>query len=125
MKIINNIAVLALTAGLMAGCNKPTTPEPQPEQAPVEAPPVETPPVAAEPEQPETPDMAVPKVDVEKAAEAYKVLHDESMPTQDKQNRISALMKDNGWDQDGYLALIYDITQDPVSRAYYVDLLQQ
>ena len=121
MKTINIVTVAFLGAILFAGCdNKPAKALPPPEPAVVEAPPpvVEAPPVE------QAPDMAVSKADVEKAAGLYKVLHDDAADAAAKQSSAIAMMEANGWTEDAYLSLLYDITQDPVSRAYYIDLLQ-
>ena len=127
MRISIHAIVIVLALLVAAGCNKPTTPEPVPE-GPAPEQPAEQPPEAeeqppAEEETETTPDMAVSKADIEKAAEVHQVLHDEARDEADKQNQVEYLLDKNGWDEEAYLVMLYDITQDPVSRAYYIDLI--
>lgn len=130
MNNIARITIMAVAVLMWTGCNKPTTPEPVDEPTGAQET-EQTPPVVAEEEEQaeeeeaETPDMAVAKKDVERAAELYRVLHNDNLGDDDKENQLLALMERNGWDEDAYLTMVYDITQDPVSRAYYIDLLQQ
>jgi hypothetical protein len=118
--------LIALTLLMAVGCNKPTTPEPVAEGPASEQPAIEAETPEAETATEQTtasPDMAVSKADIEKAAELFQVLHDDGIEESEKKNQIEYLLDKNDWDEEAYLVKLYDITQDPVSRAYYIDLI--
>jgi hypothetical protein len=112
--------LVALSVVLWVGCSEPTPPAPPPEPAVAEPQPM----LAPLPAPPKAPEPAVAMADIEKAAGFYKLLNDAALPDKDKQEKAAAQMEANGWTEEAYQALLYDIAQDPLSRAAYVDLTQ-
>ena len=64
-------------------------------------------------------EMAVPKEDIDKAVEVYKIMHDEDTTVEAKNKKFTEILEANEWDKESFEGLIYEITQDPASRAYY------
>jgi hypothetical protein len=120
MKNIICISMIASFLILFAGCSEPAPPPPPPDEPAAVEPPA-PPPVAA-PEPPKAPEPAVSKDQIEKAAGLYKVLNDAALPEDKKQEQATAQLQANGWTEESYQALLYDIAQDPPSRAAYVEL---
>jgi hypothetical protein len=76
------------------------------------------------PEPPKAPEPAVARPEIEKAAALFKVLHDAALADDRKTETAAAQMEANGWTEESYQALLYDIAQDAPSRAVYVELTQ-
>lgn len=72
----------------------------------------------------EGPAMAVAKEDIDKAVEIYKVMHDDDLTTEGKNKKYEELLAAAEWDKEGFQKLIYDITQDPASRTYYNEQIE-
>jgi len=106
---------------LLVGC-KPKAVEPEPvETAPAtetEAPPAEAQPAAETEEAP--PDMIVSLEDIEKAAQAYALLHDENMSMEDKKAKFDQFLADNQWALDAYADVMYDIARNSPSRVQFM-----
>jgi len=64
-------------------------------------------------------EMAVPKEDIDKAVEIYAIMHNEDLTAEAKDKKFKEILDANEWDKESFEGLIYDITQDPPSRAYY------
>ena len=118
MKTIIRIAMSALFLILFAGCSEPAAPV-VPDEPVVKEPRPILIPVA---ETVKAPEPAVPMADIDKAAGLYKVLNDAVLADEQKQEKAAALMAENGWTEESYQALLYDISQDAPSRAAYVGL---
>jgi hypothetical protein len=73
----------------------------------------------AEEEAEEAVEMAVPQEDIDKAVEIYKIMHNEDLTVEAKDKKFKEILEENEWDKESFEGLIYDITQDPPSRAYY------
>ncbi len=71
---------------------------------------------AAEEEAAET---AVSKEDLDKAVEIYKIMHNEDLTVEAKNKKFNEMLEENEWDKESFEGLIYSITQDSSSRAYY------
>jgi len=119
MRTVICISMIASFLVLFAGCSEPAPPPPPVEPAAVEPP---APPPVVAPEPPKAPEPAVPRDQIEKAAGLYKVLNDAALADDQKQAQADAQLQANGWTQESYQALLYDIAQDPPSRAVYVEL---
>jgi PBP1b-binding outer membrane lipoprotein LpoB len=122
MKQVMRISMIALFLVFGAGCSEPTPPASPAEPAADVAPAAPQPEVAAP--EPPPPQTAVPQAEIEKAAALHGVLHDTALSEDQKQEKADALMAANGWTEEAYQALLYDITADPPSRAAYVERTQ-
>ena len=111
MKNAIPFVMTALFLFLLAACGEPTAPAPPPETAAADS--AELPPL-----------VAVPEAQILKAVEVYRVLHDESLDKAQRQDRAGALLAANGWTEDSYRDLLYDISAHPVSRESYLKDLQ-
>ncbi len=67
----------------------------------------------------EAPEMAVAKEDLDKAVEIYKIMHNDDLTVEAKNKKFNEMLEQNEWDKESFEGLIYEITQDPASRAYY------
>jgi hypothetical protein len=74
------------------------------------------------PEVAKAPEPAVPRAEIEKAAAVYKLVNDAALTDEQKEAQAAAQLQANGWTDEAYQALLYDIAQDPPSRAAYVEL---
>jgi hypothetical protein len=124
MSIITRVFLVALSVVLWVGCGQPAAPVPPPDE-PAAAAPHGLKISAAAISKPEpAPATAVAMAEIERAAELYKVLNDAAMPDEQKQATANARLEANGWTEEAYQALLYDIAQDPASRAAYVERTQ-
>jgi hypothetical protein len=73
----------------------------------------------------EAADMAVDKEEIDKAVEIYKVMHDEDLTAEAKDRKFKEMLEENEWDKEDFEGLIYEITQDPASRAYYNENIEE
>jgi hypothetical protein len=113
MKNAIPLVMAALFLLPLAACEEPAAPTPEPAAAIAEQP-AELPPV-----------VAVPEADILKAVEVYKALHDDSLDLTQKQDRVTALLEANGWTEQAYRDMLYDISAHPASRETYVRALPQ
>jgi PBP1b-binding outer membrane lipoprotein LpoB len=120
MTTIMRISLVALSVVLWVGCSEPAAPV-VPDEPVVAAP---EPSVLPPPAPVKAPEPAVAMTEIQKAAGLYEVLNDAALPDAQKQEKAAAQMAANGWTQETYQALLYDIAQDPLSRAAYVGLTQ-
>ena len=67
----------------------------------------------------EGPEMAVAKEDIDQAVEIYKIMHNDDLTVEAKDKKFKEKLEENEWDKESFEGLIYEITQDPASRAYY------
>lgn len=70
-------------------------------------------------------DMVISLEDIEKAAEAYTVLHDEDLDIDEKRAKFEEFLEDNNWAVDAYADLMYDIAQHSASRVYYIKMISK
>ncbi|MCK9462966.1 MAG: hypothetical protein M0R80_25370 [Proteobacteria bacterium] len=114
MKTVMCVSMTALFLVLVAGCSEPAPPPAEPDKpAPMLAPVAEI---------PKAPAPAVPQAEIEKAVGLYKVLNDAALSDEQKQEQAAAQLQANGWTEEAYQALLYDIAQDQPSRAAYVEM---
>lgn len=115
------VLLAALAVCLCAGCGK-TDEVSVPEQATLTSPPEPaTAPAREEPTPVKVLEPVVPKAEIEKAARFYAVLH-APMSDDERDKAVDAAMDANGWTAESYQALLYNIAQDPPSRAFYLSL---
>ncbi|MBW2260400.1 MAG: hypothetical protein JRG91_00385 [Deltaproteobacteria bacterium] len=67
----------------------------------------------------EADEMAVAKEDLDKAIEIYKIMHNDDLTVEAKDKKFKEMLEENDWDKESFEDIIYSITQDPPSRAYY------
>jgi len=120
MTTITRILFVALSVVLWVGCSEPAAPVTPDEPIAAELHPAVAPP----PEPVKAPEPAVAMAEIEKAAGLYKVLNAAALPDAQKQEKAAAQMEANGWTEESFQALLYDIAQDAPSRAAYVGLTQ-
>jgi hypothetical protein len=123
MTAISRLLLVALSVVLWIGCSEPAAPAAPDEQA-VAEPSGKRPMMAPRREPVKAPEPAVASAEIEKAAGLYKVLNDAALPDAQKREKVAAQMEANGWTEETYQALLYDIAQDAPSRAAYVGLTQ-
>jgi hypothetical protein len=113
MKTAITFAVSALFLLSLAACEDPAAPT-APEAPAAAADLADLPPA-----------VAVPEADLLKAAEVYKVLHDSSLDTAQKQERANAMLSANGWTEETYSDLLFDISAHPASRERYLQAIER
>ena len=119
MKTVICVLMTALFLVLVAGCSEPAPPPPD-EKIAEPAEPLTA--VVQLPEPVKPPEQAVPQAEIEKAAGIYKVLNDAALSDEQKREQAAVQLQANGWTEEAYQALLYDIAQDQPSRAAYVEL---
>jgi hypothetical protein len=118
MRSITRTLLVALSVVLWVGCSEPAAPADEPVAAKPVFPKLAAAKIlTAEP----VPVTAVDMADIEKAAEIYKVLNDAAMLDEQKQATTNARLEANGWTEESFQALLYEIAQDPLSRAAYIE----
>jgi hypothetical protein len=108
----------ALFLVFVAGCSEPAPPPPDEKIAE----PTEPLTAVVQVPEPPKPEQAVPQAEIEKAVSVYKVLNDAALSDEQKREQAAAQLQANGWTDEAYQALLYDIAQDQPSRAAYVEL---
>jgi hypothetical protein len=65
-------------------------------------------------------DMVVSLEDLDKAVEAYAILHEEDLSMDEKRAKFEKFLEENEWAVDAYADLMYDIAQHSTTRAFFI-----
>jgi hypothetical protein len=121
MKTITRVFLVASSIVLWGGCSQPAAPVP-PADKPVAAKPHGLKVTAAVlPKAEPAPVSAVAMAEIEKAAGVYRLLNDAALTDEQKQEKAAVQLEANGWTEESFQALLYDIALDPPSRAAYIE----